>query len=120
MTREQYEAAQAAIAPHLAPTLDRLPERFTTPDFISALWADPAGKQAYQQAMQIFMADLALARMAGHIVHGQVIPDLLRRSGRVRFAGFAHHLAQEQHLGVPSWWHKLDAPPPRASPGGRQ
>ena len=41
------------------------------------------------------------------VLHGQVIPSLLRRSGLVRFGGFIHgNAAEDDGFGVPSLWVK--------------
>ena len=36
------------------------------------------------------------------VVHGQVIPAILRRSERLEWTGFAH--GEDDPYGVPAWW----------------
>ena len=80
-------------------------ERFSTKRVIDALRSRPEGEQAYQSALDSVSQSQHGSDMARHIVHGQVIPDILRRSLLVRFAGFIHGRPDEDDgYAVPSWW----------------
>lgn len=100
-------AAAAALRPHIADIIRRINvDEFTTLEFIQALQMDPAGKQAFERALAIIPeTDEARARM---ILHGQIVPDLLRETGLVEWAGYAY--GHEDPYGVPAWWRKLDRP----------
>jgi hypothetical protein len=111
---QQYDEALQAIAPAVAFTLKRAPAgfRFTTTQFVRALREQPEGDQAYQRALSVIQANQSWGSLAGQVLHGQIIPDLLRSSGQVRFAGFAHDAppGDDDGLSVPSWWLKLEEP----------
>jgi hypothetical protein len=74
-------------------------EEFTTPEFIEAMLTDPAAEAAYEEALRRWGEDDHYSKM---VVHGQVIPLILRRSDLVEWAGYAH--GQDDPYGVPAWW----------------
>jgi hypothetical protein len=74
-------------------------EEFTTVQFIEALLTDPASAAAYEEALRRWGESERYGKM---VVHGQVIPVILRRSGLVEWVGFAHGEADE--FAVPAWW----------------
>lgn len=74
-------------------------DEFTTPDFIEALRSDPAAERAYLEAIDRWGEDEHSSKL---VIHGQVIPGVLRKSSQVRWAGFAHDV--EDEYAVPAWW----------------
>jgi hypothetical protein len=107
MSREEHDDPVEGLIFFMAPFIDPIINRinvdeFTTVEFIEALNLDPATSQAYQQAIQRWPEpDPHLAKL---VIHGQVIPQLLRRSALVEWAGYAY--GHEDPLGVPAWWKK--------------
>lgn len=103
MSHDPAGAAAAALAPHVESIIPRINvDEFTTLEFIEALRTDPAARRAFEQALAIIPeTDEDRARM---ILHGQIIPDLLRASGLVEWAGYAY--GHEDPYGVPAWWRK--------------
>jgi hypothetical protein len=93
-----------AIIEFLGPTIDDIlrrieGEEFTTTEFIELLQTDPAAKAAYDEALRRWGEGERYAKM---VVHGQVIPGILRRSERVEWLGFAHGV--EDPYAVPARW----------------
>src|SRR5688500_6817073 len=81
-----------AITAFLAPTSDDILSRiagdeFTTIEFIALLQSDPEANAAYQVALRRWGEGDRAAKM---VVHGQVIPGILRRSTLVEWLGSAH------------------------------
>jgi hypothetical protein len=72
---------------------------FTTPDLIDALRTDPHAEEIYQEAIRRWGEDERSSKL---VIHGQVIPGVLRKSPNVRWAGFAHEI--EDEFAVPAWW----------------
>ncbi|CAN5832104.1 hypothetical protein BH23CHL2_BH23CHL2_26490 [soil metagenome] len=95
--------AAALLAPHVEDIVRRINvDEFTTLEFIEAMQLDPASKQAFARALAIIPeTDERRGRM---ILHGQIIPDLLRTTGLVEWAGYAY--GHEDPYGVPAWWRK--------------
>lgn len=83
-------------------------EEFTTTDFIALMRSDPAGARAYEDALRFWGENERASKM---VIHGQVIPLALRRSGLVEWAGYAHGEADD--YAVPAWWRLL---PPAEEP----
>src|SRR3954465_15551736 len=84
-----------AIIEFLAPTIDDILQRlegdeFTTPEFIEVLRSDPVARAAFDEALRRWGEGDRYARM---VIHGQVIPGILRRSERVEWLGFAYGVA---------------------------
>lgn len=94
------------LEPEVAAAVARMPaDRFSTKRLIDGIQLTAEGKAAYEAALAAADADHSMARM---IVHGQVVPGLLRRSPRVRFAGFIHGAPEESDpFHVPSWWRRV-------------
>jgi hypothetical protein len=93
-----------AIIEFLTPTIDNVLRRlegdeFTTPEFIELLQTDPEAKAAFEEALRRWGEGDRYARM---VVHGQVIPGILRRSERVEWLGFAYGV--EDPYAVPARW----------------
>ena len=79
--------------------------RFSTRRFIAEIRATEDGEAAYQEALGTMAS--SGEHMATMVLHGQVIPSLLRRSGLVQFGGFIHgNPAEDDGFGVPSMWNK--------------
>jgi hypothetical protein len=110
VSQTKYETAISTISPNIPRTLERAPrgKRFSTHQFIKAFRQDPEAEIAYQQAMTILADNAGWSHAAAQVLHGQVIPELLRASLDVRFAGFAHDAPAEERDGthVPSYWRK--------------
>jgi hypothetical protein len=108
--QESYDAALEAVSPYIPRTLGRAPSggRFTTQQFIRALRQDPQAEAAYQRALQILAENPGWAHAAAKVLHGQVIPQLLRACPNVRFAGFAYDAppAEDDGTAVPTYWRK--------------
>lgn len=113
---DPLEAATAFMEPFVFDVIERINvDEFTTVDFIEALQLDPEVKQAYEEAVAHWPD--TNERAAKMVIHGQVIPTLLRKSGRVEWAGYAHGVADD--YAVPAWWRRLpegEASPPEPSP----
>ncbi|HEX7102512.1 MAG TPA: hypothetical protein VF201_07700 [Nitrolancea sp.] len=88
---------------HIAPIIERINvDEFTTVEFIEVLQQDDAARHAFELALTRWPRNDDLARM---IVHGQIIPELLRESGLVEWAGFAYD--QEDLYAIPAWWRRI-------------
>ena len=93
-----------AIIDYLQPTIEDILSRldgdeFTTTEFIALLQTDPEGNAAYHEALRRWGEGDRYARM---VIHGQVIPGILRRSARVEWLGFAHGV--DDPYAVPARW----------------
>ena len=82
-------------------------EAFTTPQLIDLLRSDPVGDAVYHEAVRRWGEAEHASKM---VVHGQVIPAILRRSSRVEWSGYAH--GEPDPYAVPAWWTliKTDEP----------
>lgn len=91
------------LEPHIQSIIARINvDEFTTAEFIQALQMDPDANRAFQRALAHWPeTDERLSRL---VLHGQVIPQLLRKSEMVEWAGYAH--GEEDPYGVPAWWKK--------------
>lgn len=81
-------------------------DEFTTGELIAVMRGDPAAAAAYDESIRLWGEGERYAKM---VVHGQVIPVALRRSGLVEWVGFAH--GEEDPYAVPARWRLL-APRP--------
>jgi hypothetical protein len=85
------------------------PGRFSTRALIDALRSFPDGQRAYDEALAFTSEEARNQQMALQILHGQVVPDILRRSKLVRFQGFIHGATEEDDgYGIPSWWERVE------------
>jgi hypothetical protein len=102
-----FEAAVDALSPYMLKTLERAPKgnRFTTLQFIQALRQDPEAEAGYQRALETLAETPGWSHAAAQVLHGQVIPELLRACPGVRFAGFAHDAPDDGTM-VPVYWRK--------------
>lgn len=88
------------LTPVLTDILERVDaDEFTTPQFIEVLQTDPAAKAAYEEALRRWGEDETYSKM---VIHGQVIPTILRRSDLVEWAGYAY--GEDDPYAVPAWW----------------
>ncbi len=100
---ERVEAIISYVAPAIDDLLRRVEgDEFTTQELIEIIQIDPSSKAVYDEALRRWGEGERYAKM---VVHGQVIPAILRRSGRVEWLGFAH--GQEDSFAVPSRWRLL-------------
>lgn len=101
--QETYQILESAVEE----AVQRMPTaQFSTKRLIDEIQLSSEGKAAYESALAA--AGGGNDHMAHMIVHGQVIPGLLRASGRVRFAGFIHgEPSESDEFHVPSWWRKV-------------
>jgi hypothetical protein len=98
-----------AITDFLAPTVEDILRRidgdeFTTTEFIALLQSDPEANAAYLEALRRWGEGDRAAKM---VVHGQVIPGILRRSHLVEWLGFAY--GDEDPYAVPGRWGLIGA-----------
>ena len=89
------------MGPVIDEVLARLePGEFTTVEFIEFLRSVPEANAIYEEALRRWgESDDHMSKM---VVHGQVIPGVLRRSPLVEWAGFAH--GEPDPYAVPAWW----------------
>lgn len=88
------------LYPIIVELLERLDgDEFTTPQFIELMQTEPAAKAAYDEALVRWGEDEQHSKM---VVHGQVIPGVLRRTSLVEWAGYAH--GESDPYAVPAWW----------------
>jgi hypothetical protein len=98
-----------AITTFLAPTIDGILSRiegdeFTTTEFIALLQSVPEANAAYLVALRRWGEGDRAAKM---VVHGQVIPAVLRRSTLIEWIGFAH--GEDDPYAVPGRWRLVAA-----------
>ena len=107
--RERDSRARGALEPAVVSALGRIRgQRFSTRRIVDEMRAERSGEESYQAALGIVASGAAVDQMVLHVVHGQIIPDILRHSGVVRFAGFIHGQPEEDDgFSVPSWWRRL-------------
>jgi hypothetical protein len=103
-----------AIIAFLSPTIDEILSRlegdeFTTTEFIELLQSDPGANAAYLEALRRWGEGDRYAKM---VVHGQVIPGILRRSDLVEWLGFAHGVVDS--YAVPARWRIVEDPSSRS------
>lgn len=97
---DKVEEIVTGITPVVTDLLRRSEgEEFTTNDFIALMRSDPAGEAAYQDALRFWGENEHASRM---VIHGQVIPLALRRSGLVDWIGYVH--GEPDEYAVPAWW----------------
>lgn len=88
------------MSPAVVDVLQRLEaDEFTTVQFIEVMQTDQTAKAAYDEALRRWGEDEHYSKM---VVHGQVIPQIMRRSGLVEWAGYAY--GEDDPYAVPAWW----------------
>jgi hypothetical protein len=100
---DRVDAVTAFLAPTINDILSRIEgDEFTTTEFIALLQSDPEANAAYLEALRRWGEGDRAAKM---VVHGQVIPGILRRSNLVEWIGFAH--GEDDPYAVPGRWRLL-------------
>jgi hypothetical protein len=99
------------VIAELTPAVDWLlaqiqPGEFTTTDFIQFMQSVPRTKAAYDEAIARWGEPEKPSKM---VIHGQVIPAILRHSSIVEWIGYAYEL--EDEYAVPAWWRINDVAP---------
>ena len=74
-------------------------DEFTTSQFIELMLTDPEGEATYQEALRRWGESERYSKM---VIHGPVIPQALRRSKRVEWAGYAY--GEPDDYAIPAWW----------------
>ncbi len=102
---EPIREATAVLRPHVASVVERINvEEFTTVEFVEVMQQDEGCRAAYIEALDRWPeSDETLAKM---VIHGQIIPELLRATGLVEWAGFAY--GEEDPYAIPAWWRKTE------------
>ncbi len=101
---DPVEELMAFLEPFVAPIVERINvDEFTTVEFIEAMQLDPPTAAAYEEAIRRWPEDNP--DMAKMVVHGQVIPQLLRSSRLVEWNGYAY--GEDDPWAVPAWWKKV-------------
>ncbi len=99
-TTDSVDLLVEYMAPAINDVLRRIQgDEFTTGEFIDLLKDDPVGATAYRTALDRWGEDDHRSMM---VVHGQVIPVAMRRSGLVEWLGFAY--GDDDTYGVPARW----------------
>jgi hypothetical protein len=103
---EPIAEATELLRPHIASIVRRVNvDEFTTVEFVDVMQQDDVCRSAYAAAVALWPAsDETLAKM---VIHGQIIPELLRATGLVEWAGYAY--GEEDPYAIPAWWHRRDA-----------
>ncbi|CAA9578511.1 MAG: hypothetical protein AVDCRST_MAG49-4523 [uncultured Thermomicrobiales bacterium] len=97
---DKVEELIALVQPAVQQIIDRLEgEEFLTGQFIDVMQTDPGAADAYREALRQWGEGDRYAKM---VVHGQVIPQALRRSTGVEWVGYAH--GEDDPYAVPAWW----------------
>ncbi len=101
---EPIAEATLLLEPHIASVVSRINvDEFTTVEFVDVMQQDSACAEAYVEAVHLWPeSDEILAKM---VIHGQIIPDLLRATKLVEWAGYAY--GEEDAYAIPAWWRKL-------------
>src|SRR5215213_265426 len=109
---DRVDAITAFLAPTINDILSRIEgDEFTTTEFIALLESDPEANAAYQEALRRWGEGDRAAKM---VVHGQVVPGILRRSNLVEWLGFAH--GEDDPYAVPGRWRLVEEGRARSSP----
>src|ERR687890_772816 len=102
---DRVDAITAFLAPTINDILSRIEgDEFTTTEFIALLQSDPEANTAYVEALRRWGEGDRAAKM---VVHGQVIPGVLRRSKMIEWIGFAH--GEDDPYAVPGRWRLVGA-----------
>lgn len=97
---DRVDALIDFLTPAVEDVLRRLEgDEFTTVEFVEVLLSDPRAGAAYAEALRRWGEGERYAKM---VVHGQVIPAAMRRTGLVEWVGFAY--GEEDEYAVPARW----------------
>lgn len=100
LKKDNIDALIEFLGPYVEGILARVDvEEFTTVQLIDAMQTDPATEAAYRETLERWGEDEVSSKM---VVHGQVIPTILRMSPRVEWSGFAYD--EHDPYAVPAWW----------------
>jgi len=100
LKKDNVDALIEFLAPYVDGILARIDvDEFTTVQLIDAMQTDPAAEAAYLETVRRWGEDEVSSKM---VVHGQVIPTILRMSPHVEWAGFAYD--EHDPYAVPAWW----------------
>jgi hypothetical protein len=103
LSEDNVDRLVAFLAPYVDDILARLvAEEFSTPEFIAVLVTDPPAAAAYREALERWGEDEVYSKM---VIHGQVIPAILRRSPLVEWNGYAH--GEHDPYAVPALWRMV-------------
>ena len=103
---DRVDAIVAFLAPTVEDILRRLDgDEFTTTEFIAIVQSDPDANAAYLEALRLWGEGDRYAKM---VVHGQVIPGILRRSDLVEWLGFAY--GEDDLYAIPARWRLIRDP----------
>ena len=109
---DRVDAITAFFTPTINDILSRIEgDEFTTTEFIALLESDPEANAAYLEALRRWGEGDRAAKM---VVHGQVIPGILRRSNLVEWLGFAH--GEVDPYAVPGRWRLVGLGSGQSSP----
>lgn len=102
---EPIAEATRLLKPCIASVASRINvDEFTTAEFVEACQQDTGCQGAYREAVKLWPEeDETLAKM---VIHGQIIPELLRATGLVEWAGYAHGEADD--YAIPAWWRRIE------------
>lgn len=105
-TPDPIEELITFLSPAVIDILRRIEaDEFTTTQLIEVMQTDPAADAAYRETVRRWGESERTAKM---VVHGQVVPLILRRSDLVEWAGYAH--GEEDPYAVPAWWRLRQEP----------
>lgn len=97
---DRVDEISAFLGPVVEAIVNRLDgDEFTTVEFIALLNSDADAARAYREALRLWGESERYARM---VIHGQVIPGILRRNPRVEWVGFSH--GEDDPYAVPAIW----------------
>lgn len=103
---DRVDALIDLMTPVVSGILERLDgDEFTTVEFIEVLRSDPDAAAAYNEALRLWGEGERYAKM---VIHGQVIPVALRRSGLAEWIGFAYGEVDE--YATPGRWRLIQKP----------
>jgi hypothetical protein len=104
---DPIEELVALLTPSVSAIIDRIEgeAEFTTAQFIEVMLTDPEAAANYEYALERWGESEHYGKM---VLHGQVIPAILRREPRLEWAGYAH--GEEDPYAVPAWWRLVRSP----------
>ena len=103
---DEVDALTDLLAPVVEDMLRRIDgaDEFTTSQFIELMLTEPEPAAAYQEALRRWGESERYSKM---VIHGQVIPQALRRSRLVEWAGYAY--GEPDDYAIPAWWRLTGA-----------
>ncbi len=108
---DRVDALIDFMTPVVSGILERLDgDEFTTVEFIEVLRSDPDAAAAYDEALRLWGEGERYAKM---VIHGQVIPVAMRRTGLVDWIGFAY--GENDEYAAPSRWQLIRPSGPDAN-----